>query len=397
MFNLLNIFLFIIFKICGTGFILLTFYCLALKAKPGADMAHYKAWGDSLLSGDIFYLTNISTVINDLGLPVSQWAPGTGAIFSFSKLLGYTYLIHWLLVIITFIFLYGILNILTSNHKPLIWFGLTIGFFATPLGYYSQAHASESASFGFLAMLYYLSLNYKRLNHYEIFGLGCLYSVFIVIVPKFLFYSFPVGFYYLSKFYKDYKTYDKLIFFSSPLLSAIIFILLNNYWMTGSPFLSPYQFGNNHIKSIDFVNTEFAAVLFNPFHGLFPFHPFYIIGFFSLLFLTWHSYFHNREKLNYFLGLIFIVFGSLWLSSSWYCWWAGMGSFGQRNLAHYSIIFIPVFIESLYLRYKNNKNNSFFNNSRYSLKHLFLFIICKWLTLVYKLGRAWGNVKKHPN
>ena len=92
-FSLLNIFLFILPKICGISFILLTFYCLAYKAKPGADMAHYKVWGDSLLSGDIFYLTNISTVVNDLGLPVSQWAPGTGAIFSFSHLLGYQILV----------------------------------------------------------------------------------------------------------------------------------------------------------------------------------------------------------------------------------------------------------------------------------------------------------------
>jgi len=359
-FSLLNFFLFILPKICGLSFILLTFYCLAYKAKPGADWGHYKVWGDSLLSGDIFDLSNISPVVNDLGLPVSQWAPGVGAIFSFSQLLGYTYLFHWFLVIITFIFLYGILNILTSNHKPLIWFGLTIGFFATPLGYYSQAHASESASFGFLAMLFYLSLNYKRLNYYEILGLGCLYSVFIIIVPKFLFYSFPIGFYYLYNFYIDNKTYHKLILFSSPLFFAIIFILLNNFWMTGSPFLSPYLFGNDYIKAIDFFDTEFVAVLFNPFHGLFPFHPFYILGFFSLFYLTWYSYYNNREKLNYFLVLIFIIFASLWLVSSWYCWWAGMGSFGQRNLAHYSIIFIPIFIEFLYLRYKINKNNSYF-------------------------------------
>ena len=360
MFGLLNNFLFNLPRICGLSFILLTFYCLASKASPGADWGHYIVWGESLISGNIFNLSDISTVVNDLGIPVSQWAPGTGVIFSFSLLLGYTYLFHWFLVIITFIFLYGILDILTSNHKPLIWFGLTIGFFATPLGYYSQSHASESASFGFLAMLFYLSLSYKKLNYYEILGLGCLYSVFIIIVPKFFFYSFPIGFYYLCKFLTDYKTYHKLILFSTPLLFALSFILLNNFWMTGSPLISPYQFGNDHIKAINFFDTEFMAVLFNPFHGLIPFHPFYILGFYSLFYLTWYSFYNNRAKLNYFLALTFIIFFSLWLVSAWYCWWAGMGSFGQRNLAHYSIIFIPIFIDFLYLRYKNNKNNSYF-------------------------------------
>lgn len=164
-----------------------------------------------------------------------------------------------------------------------------------------------------------------------------------------------------------------LIFLSViPALVGMIEVGLNNRWMTGSFFSSPYVFGSGTFKSIDWKHPEFSAVLFHSWHGLLAYHPLYALGFIALILLILRKK-QLREKFLY-ISLLMILLVHLYLQSSWYVWWLGTGTFGMRRLGIGAIILIPCLIHLLAEREQRNLSNRIW--------FIFIFGSCIWSYLL---------------
>lgn len=150
------------------------------------------------------------------------------------------------------------------------------------------------------------------------------------------------------------------------------------YWKltTGQLFFNSYP---NSGEGLDLFAPYTAKFLFSFRKGWFIYTPvmmFSIIGFYNL-------YKHNK-KIFYPLLLFFIF--SLWIISSWSCWWYAGGSFSARSMIPvYSVLSFPLgyFIEDIF------KKRNFLKNS-------FWAIIC--FLIILNLFQSWqfnkGIIKK---
>jgi hypothetical protein len=141
-----------------------------------------------------------------------------------------------------------------------------------------------------------------------------------------------------------------------PVFLALLAIATVNYWMTGSPFGSVYNFGYGDFKSMDFLHPELLAVLVHPWHGLFAYHPLYLIGFASLFVMIRRQ--HNRTKRLLLVVTAFIIMLHIYLHASWYAWWLGLNTFGMRGLSICVIIVIPVLLTLMSEREKRGESNN---------------------------------------
>jgi hypothetical protein len=113
-----------------------------------------------------------------------------------------------------------------------------------------------------------------------------------------------------------------------PVVLAAIELSMVNRWMTGSPFRSPYVYGDTAYQSVDLLHPQFSAVLVHPWRGLLVYHPLYGIAFVAVLIVWWR----NRHWRGLWGSTVCAVLLHLWVQSAWHIWWLG-GSFGMRGLA----------------------------------------------------------------
>ena len=150
------------------------------------------------------------------------------------------------------------------------------------------------------------------------------------------------------------------------------------YWKltTGQLFFNSYP---NPGEGLDLFSPYTAKFLFSFRKGWFIYTPvmiFSIIGFYNL-------YKHNKKMFYPFL--LFFIF-SLWIISSWSCWWYAGGSFSARSMIPaYSILAFPLgyFINDIL-------------EKKRIIKILFFTII--FLLLILNLFQSWqfnkGIIKK---
>ena len=118
--------------------------------------------------------------------------------------------------------------------------------------------------------------------------------------------------------------------------------------MTGDAWCSPYFYGQGAFQSVNLFEPKIGAVLFHPWHGLLIYHPFYLVGFVSLVGVIVEAFKQrDRERLIYSSAVVVGCVCLLWVVASKPAWWMGRWTFGQRGLAQYSVLLIPVFIDYL--------------------------------------------------
>lgn len=76
-------------------------------------------------------------------------------------------------------------------------------------------------------------------------------------------------------------------------------------------------------EGFHWVTPELSASLFSPWHGLFYWHPFVLVGTVGLLWWAW-------AQRGVIAGLALVLALTIYLNAAWWCWWFA-SSFGNRG------------------------------------------------------------------
>ncbi len=258
-------------------------------------------------------------------------------------------------------------------------FSLVIILFATPLLFYSYAHGSMSHanSFFMVCCIIYLDDKANKTVHYALLGLCCG----LLVLTRFqdlVLLIYPL----MSAFsrYINHKTAEPIsLFIKKYLLCVVVMVsvilLQTVVWhkIQGSYFSGPRAYVSQ--GSFTLIPYHLIQTLFSPFHGLFYWHPILLLGLFGLV-ITVH------KKLSFISLCAFLL--SLYIISSWSCWWAG-ASFGQRMFIS-SFPFLAIGIAQLVI----------FCN-KYCRYTTFVMVIITFLACIWNLEllHQYGTVLPH--
>ena len=336
---------------------------LLLGAVGGPDYLRYLDWGWAFAQNDIFRLK--SDLASPLGLPLFQWSHGPGLFYALpafvhrflqhfaplaASILGDSLISGWLAVLILWWSFNKLLRdrLGTSMGGRFFWLGIT--FLCTHMGYYSGSHGSESLTLGCLSLLAFWTIPSRAWRTRDVITAAMLAACLIIIRGQLAPFAL-LGMVSAFHRYKhstlcahSMKSWATLMLIAGSILAAAAAqILLVNYWMTGSPFGSTHEFGDGLFKSIDFSNPELLTVLFHPWHGLFIYHPFYLIGIFALIRRVILA--PTKAERRFLMALGLVIGLHIYLHAAWYCWWLGLGGFGMRGLSVLGLILPLVVID----------------------------------------------------
>lgn len=321
---------------------------LLANARPGPDFRRYVDWANAFQSSDIVSISG--DVLSPMRVPLSQWSFGPGMIVSTVPALMERppefrfLLIGWVGILVFWIAMHRILDRVTGGDRALTLFGLAICFVGTPVGFYSTAISSEALSYPCLALVVLAVIETRRWRPLEALVLAVPAALLITLRSQLGLYLFaPLAVAAIS-IVRDRAPMSRrvasLAALATPLVIAVVEIMVTNRWMTGSLFSSPYTFGDGVFKSVDLVRPEIAAVLVHPWHGLLVYHPLYAV---FLVIPLWMAV-ENRpvgEK-----ALLLASAGAalihLYLHASWYVWWLGLGTFGMRGMGISAVLLVPI-------------------------------------------------------
>ena len=334
---------------------------LLFGAAGGPDYLRYLDWGWAFAQNDIFRLE--SDLASPVGLPLFQWSHGPGLFYALpafvhrflqnfsplaASILGDSLISGWIAVLILWWSFNKLLRdrLGASTGARFFWIGIT--FLGTHMGYYSISHGSESLILGCLSLLAFWTIPSRTWRKYDVITAAMLAACLVIIrnqLTPFALLGMVLAFYRYqhstsrTNFMKSWAA----ILFTVGIIFAVAAaqILLVNYWMTGSPFGSTHAFGDGLFKSLDFSNPEILAVLFHPWHGLFIYHPFYLIGIFALIRRVILA--PAKAERRFFMALSLVIALHIYLHAAWYCWWLGLGTFGMRGLSVLSLI-LPIVV-----------------------------------------------------
>lgn len=316
---------------------------LALLAgsQPGPDLGHYQAWASAIESGTMSVIP--TDTVSPVGVPSVQWSAGPGSLIAgFSALMGpvahvqtATYLAGWLAALGFWLLAGLVLWHLSGGEAAVTGLGLGTLFLATHAGFYTRAHASESLTYPAIALVAWVALRRSPPTWREALWTAGATALVIMGRPYLAVYTLPawvaIGRPAPGDSQRPGGAFGRVVLALAAVSPALGQTLLVNDWMTGSPWRSPYDFGDAAFRSLDWQRPELAAALLHPWHGLLPVHPFYAVGF-GLLIVAILQPGHQAEK-RYFALSAAAVVANLYVQASWYVWWLGTGTFGMRGLA----------------------------------------------------------------
>jgi hypothetical protein len=336
---------------------------LLTGAIGGPDYLRYLDWGWAFALNDIFRIN--SELASPVGVPLSQWSHGPGLFYALpafvhrllqntsplsASILGDSLIAGWFAVLILWWSFNKILrDRLGSSDEPrLFWLG--IAFLGTHMGYYSRSHGSESLALGCLSLFAFWTILPRNWRRWDVITAGMLAAILIIIRIQLAPYAI-LGVILAFYRFRQSTSYDRsmksllslIMILGAIFAAATTQILLVNFWMTGSFLHSTHMFGNGVFKSLDFSNPEILSVLFHPWHGLFVYHPFYIIG--VIAFLRRLSLASGKVEKSFLAGLGLAIALHVYLQAAWYCWWLGTGTFGMRGLSVLGLIFPLLIID----------------------------------------------------
>ncbi len=365
------------------GLFLLLFLAAAVS---GPDFGHYMTWARAFRTLDTTAFLAEGDTLSPMGVPLSQWSHGPGLIFSlcpeichkFMSLDRQAILIGWALTIIFWWAMVGLLRHAAYGDVQWIVYGVALATVGTQLGFYSRSYASETLSQAFLAVMALWVVTRKTWRILDALVMGCLAGFLVITRAQLLIYAVPLlaaTCYFIWKSRDPHTTWlsrngagTLLSACLIPLLVGLTQVGFANRWMTGSFLGSPYSFGNNTFRSLDFARPELSAVLFHPWHGLLTHHPFFVLGFIVLLLLVFQS--RTIWMKLFYIGLALAIATHVYLQAAWYVWWLGMQSFGMRGMSIAAVVLVPALIRFMREREIHKKSNTILG--------IFVLAACLW-------------------
>lgn len=208
--------------------------------------------------------------------------------------------------------------------------------FGSNLFFYTSNYVSHSHIYSFSAIsafLYFSSKFFETDLKKYLFFLAIILGIIVLLRPTNILVVFVFLFYAKStqKFSIAFLKHWKSFFLSLFLFLTIILIQpLIYYLQTGSWFV--WSYGK---EGFNFANPQIFNTLFSYQKGFFVYAPIIFISFFG---------FYNlwRASRYQFMILFTFVLLSVYIVSSWWCWWYG-ASLGQRAFVDYYSIFAILF------------------------------------------------------
>lgn len=324
---------------------------LGAESHKGADYPRYAQWVEAFESYNVLKVR--STVLSPVGVPVSHWshAPAliTNAIDRLLELLPFVetglHTVSWLATLALWWALFGLARLAARGDTLVFVFALAAAFVGTHTGFYSTHHSSEVFSLASLAVASYwaFSAGPERLRDTLLIGIAC--GLLLVVRVNLLMYlPLPI----LARASCVWRARGgrlnravvlHALVLGVPLVAFGVQVLFFNYWMTGSPSRSPYVYGDAGFRSVDFAHPLFGTTLFHAWHGLLTYHPFYALGPVALVALAARRSLPLTER-ALAGGALLALLSHLYLQASWWCWWNGTGTFGNRTLAVGGVIVV---------------------------------------------------------
>ncbi len=332
---------------------------LLIAATGGPDCLRYLDWSRAAESADIFELP--ARALSPFGLPLSQWSPGPGLLYALPGLLPWPYGLvpaealgplddfrgmGWLAALALWWGMFRTLRHLSSGAAAPALFVAGAAFTGTHLGFYSLRHASESLSFGCLALLLSWLLIPRRWRPLDVLFVSTLCALLLTIRAHLAPYA-VLGLGMLIHRLRHPQPAPgprqwagHAVLGAVPLLAALMQLVSVNRWMTGSWLQSAYSFGSGSFASLDWSDPELFAVLLHPWHGFLVYHPLYGLCFALLIAQLIRA--RTSAERWLFGGLAVALAVHLYLQAAWYCWWLGVGTFGMRGMGPAAIVLLPL-------------------------------------------------------
>lgn len=344
------------------GFLAAVF--LWLGAVGGPDYLKYLDWGWAFALGDIFRIH--SEWASPAGVPLSSWPHGPGLFYavpallyrllhglspSAARLLGDSLWAGWAAALVLGWALYKLIHAQTGGRPTSTLFWLAAAFIGTHVGYYARAHGSESLALGLLALLALWIIPARTWHGRDLLLATMLVALLILARMQLAVYAIPALGLALFRYAQSPPPAPEGIRLAAGMALilglALFQILQVNAWMTGNWLQAPQFFGDAAFQSLDFTQPEFWAVLFHPWHGLFIYHPFYLLGVLALVQGLRHA--ASTGERVFLAALAVAMLAHLYLQAAWYCWWLGLGTFGMRGLCAWGVI-MPLLVVRDYHR-----------------------------------------------
>ena len=324
--------------LCPESLFLALALMVCLVAIPGADFRQYKRWAQTMASADIEMLAVPGR--SPLGVPFFQWSAGPGMPFAIAYRLlpeeaaDGVFLAGGALFAMAFwLTMHQALALLTSPKLAML--GVGLGFIATPLGYASVAISSETLSLFPAGVLFLQTVRGAKGLPMSLGAVAASTALLILFRSYLAAYAWPAMWLCATACpINAVACLRRLSVMAASIALGAWPVLTTNYWMTGTPWRSPYKFGDASFQSLDPSSPHIWHVLFDTFHGLFPTHPLAFLGIFAAMGLVKavQQNLHYRVQLAWILGIAAIGVNT-WAQGCWYYWWlATHFSLGTRGL-----------------------------------------------------------------
>jgi hypothetical protein len=179
----------------------------------------------------------------------------------------------------------------------------------------------------------------KKIGNLELASLSALASLLMTVRPQSIMMASPAMVLGLLRWAQGRRIpplATALLYWGVPLALGLFIVFQFNYWMTGEWIRSPYYFGNEHFKSVDFSGRYIGLVLFDPAAGLLSCTPFIALGVCVSVVHILDRQLDMPYRAFHIIALLSVL-AQIWVVAGFYGWSGGYWTFGSRHLNLVSI------------------------------------------------------------
>ena len=316
-------------------------FLIAAALRTGPGMGAYLPWASSLIQATPSPLPTIT--LSPTGFPLTHFYPGTGLFLALPTLLSggsmtldqSAKLAGSAAVLVTLSFFAWLLYEITRKRIGLVIFGISLLLVATNTGYYLTLLGAELFTLALVSLAIWLAWTPKKIGNLELASLSALASLLMTVRPQSILMASPAMVLGFLRWVRGRGGIPQLtwglLYCGVPIAAGLLIVFQFNYWMTGDWTRSPYYFGNDQFKSVDFSARYLGLVLFDPKAGLLSCTPFIALGFCASLVQILDRRLDMPYRAFY---VIFLVAGlaQIWMVSGFYASSGGYWVFGSRHL-----------------------------------------------------------------